>query len=64
MFLSSVFNGIVIATEDGHFGIAQRDTGIEIKTPDGSLVGVKVDRTGRVAVEIDGKWTANLGRRT
>lgn len=41
--LSKVFSGVGIRTEDGLcFGIAQRDTGLEIRCPDGALIGIKV----------------------
>ncbi len=55
--LSKVFNGVAIRTEDGaEFGIALRDTGLEIHCPDGTMVGIKqlpggetfITRTGEV----------------
>jgi hypothetical protein len=40
--LSEVFSGISIKTEDGaEYGVALRDSGLEIVCPDGALVGVK-----------------------
>jgi len=35
--LSRVYNGVGIETDQGHFGIAQRDSGIEVML-DGKLV--------------------------
>ena len=50
--LSKVFSGIEIVTEEGQaFGIAQRDNGLEITAPDGTMVGVKLNRTGKTVVE-------------
>jgi len=54
--LSELFCEIEIKTEDGHrFGISQRDTGLEIMCPDGTLVGVKVGEDGKTFVERDCK---------
>ncbi len=45
--LSKVFSGIGIRTEGGAlFGIAQRDSGLEITCPDGTHVGVKIYEGG------------------
>lgn len=44
--LSKVFNGVLIRTEEGdEFGVALRDTGLEIKCPDGTVIGVMLCRT-------------------
>jgi len=53
--LSKVFNGIEILTEDNHkFGIAQRDTGIEVKCPDGAMIEIKIDEEGDTFVAAHG----------
>ena len=50
--LSNVFNGVGIETlDDGVFGVCQRDSGLEIQCPDGTLVGVKLDTEGKVVIE-------------
>jgi len=50
--LSNVFSGVEIETlDDGSYGICQRDSGLEIQCPDGTLVGVKVDTEGKVVIE-------------
>ena len=51
--LSNVFSGVGIETlDDGVFGVCQRDSGLEITCPDGTLVGVKLDsETGEVVIE-------------
>ena len=39
--LSKVFNPVTILTEDGHrFHVCQRGSGIEVTSPDGTLVGI------------------------
>ena len=41
--LREVFTGVGIVTAAGRqFGIAQRDSGLEITCPDGTLIGVKL----------------------
>jgi hypothetical protein len=46
--LSKIFNGVKIRTEDGtEFGIALRDSGLEITCPDGTMVGVKLHGPAR-----------------
>jgi len=53
--LSEVFNGVGIFTEDKHlFGVAQRDTGLEVKCPDGAMVEIKVDEQGNTFVVAHG----------
>lgn len=53
--LTKVFNGVEILTEDNHrFGIAQRDTGLEIICPDGAMVEVKIDDNGNTFVAAHG----------
>ena len=53
--LSEVFNGIGILTEDKHlFGIAQRDTGLEIVCPDGAMVEIKINEQGKPFVVAHG----------
>jgi hypothetical protein len=50
--LSKVFNPVGIRTEDdGVFYVCQRDSGLEIKCPNGALIGVKMTEGGRVLVE-------------
>jgi hypothetical protein len=49
--ISEVFTGVGIVTEDGAvFGVALRDSGLEIKCPDGTLVGIKRFEGGEIAV--------------
>jgi hypothetical protein len=51
--VTEIFNALVIKTEDGHqFGLCQRDSGLEIHCPDGTLVGIKIcDRDEMLARE-------------
>ena len=60
--LSEVFNGVGMRTVEGVvYGICQRDSGLEITSPDGTLVGVKRPQLAVGAqdketfVEIDGR---------
>ena len=54
--LSEMFNGVLVTTTDPNvFGICQRDNGLEITAPDGTVVGVKVGHLGKTVIERNGK---------
>lgn len=57
--IREVYQGLAIVTDDGaEFGICLRDTGLEIRAPDGTVVvvGVKyTDTDGDVFVERGGR---------
>jgi len=45
--LSSVFSPVTIVTEEGkRFHVCQRDSGIEVKCPDGALVAIYLNADG------------------
>jgi hypothetical protein len=51
VFLSKVFEGVIITTEENQrFGVCQRDSGLEVNCPDGAMVEIKFDEAGEVYV--------------